>query len=150
MRLELRQITSAAEVPEVIACYLESFSSPPSGFTPLVAPLIGSGPLAQQDRVMNFSVRLWFSHSADPTSIWFKVVDLDEKDKVVASMRWNIYRENPVGEKLPKPSAFWLEDGPRRTYTEMVLSQFVPIRARRQPHMCKIEHFEENSVQPKD
>ena len=144
MPLQLRQITSASEVPEVIACYLESFSSPPSGFTGLVSPTIGSGPTADRDRVLNFSTRQWFSHSIDPTSTWLKVVDTEKEDRVVASIRWNIYTKNPFENATSKPSAFWFPEGPTRTYTEMVLETLSEIRMRKHPHLCKQQSEKRN------
>ena len=137
MALQLRHITSASEIPEVVACYFESFSSPPAGFTALVAPPIGSGPIADRDRVLNYSVRSWFAHSADPTSVWLKVVDTENQDRVVASMRWNIYTKDSLNDTTSKASAFWYDEGPRRRYTEMVLDILSNIRMRRFPHIRK-------------
>ena len=137
MPLELRPVASAQEVPEVVACYLEAFASPDSPFTHIAAPILGTSPTAHQDRIMNFSVRQWFSHCADRSSHWFKVVDTDRNDRVVASAKWNIYAEDPFKNERLEPTAYWWPEGPSRRYADAVLENLTKLRVRRQPHMRK-------------
>ena len=106
MSLELRPLLSAAEMPEYIACYLESFRNPDSPFTHLAAPVYGSDAEAQKDRVLGFSARQWFAHSADPSSRLFKVVDVERNGKIVGGAKWNVYLEDTFKNGAPKASAY--------------------------------------------
>ena len=138
MPLELREVTSPKEIPEIIQCLFESFGDPDTSFYYLVCPITGSSTVAKNDRVVDYSMREWFDHSGDPTSHWIKVVDTDNNDKVVASMRWNIHREDPFGDDVPAPSAFWLREGPTRRFTESVVYNLCKLRFRKQPHLCRL------------
>ena len=136
MPFELREVTSPKEIPEITACLFESFAVPDTSVYYFVCPIKGPSDVAKNDRILDFSMREWFDHSGDPSSHWLKVVDTGNNDKVVASMRWNVYEESPYGEDVPKPSAFWLQEGPTRRFTEAVLHNLVTLRIRRQPHLC--------------
>ncbi|KAF2232341.1 hypothetical protein EV356DRAFT_534641 [Viridothelium virens] len=135
MPLELRPVLSAAEMPEYISCYLEAFSNPDSPFTHLAAPVYGSDAEAQNDRVLGFSARHWFAHSADPSSRLFKVVDTERNDKIVGGAKWNVYLEDPFKKGVPKASAYWWPPGPSKRYTEAVFNRLLEIRNRRKPHI---------------
>ena len=135
MPLELRPLSSASEVPEYISCYLEAFANPDSAFTHLAAPVYSTDPEARKDRVLGFSARQWFAHSADPSSHWFKVVDTDQNDKVVGGAKWNVYLEDPFKNGIPRASAYWWPPGPSKQYTEAVLNRLNEIRDRQKPHI---------------
>ena len=135
MPLELRAITSAKEVPEFVTCYLESFAHPESPYTHLAAPYYGSDSKIQQDRVIGFSARQWFAHCMDLSSHWFKVVDTELDDKVVAGAKWNVYLEDPFQSGTPVASAYWWPPGPSQRYTEAVFNRLTDLRVRRQPHI---------------
>ena len=136
MPLEIREISSAKEIPEVIACLLESFAEPEISFYDFVAPAHGTTEVARNDRVLIFSAREWFDHSSDPTSNWLKIVDTDNGDRVAASMRWNVYEKDPFLHGIPELNAFWQPEGPTRRFTEGVLGKLLELRIRRMPHLC--------------
>ena len=141
MPLELRRVVSATEVPELTACLLAAFEGTRSNFIHIAAPIYGSGPGAHEDRVKGLSTRHWFAHSVDPTSHWFKVVDTDSKDRVVAGARWNLYTEDPFKAEQHEPRAYWLPEGPERRYADIVLEKLQKIRSqRRQPHICALPY----------
>ncbi|KAI9880639.1 MAG: hypothetical protein M1830_001643 [Pleopsidium flavum] len=135
MPLELHEVTSASEFPEIMACYWAASRNPRSKFTPLFAPVLDSGPTSSDDALKGFMARSWFAHSLDPSSHWIKVVDPDQDNKVIAAAKWMIYPKDPFAKGIPPtPSAFWWPDGEGRRYVNMVFENITKLRVRRQPH----------------
>lgn len=87
MPLELRQVTSASEVPEIVQGWLENeFILTPT----LVAVNWVTDEDSYKDRIKDLSARHWFTHSTSPGSVWLKVVNTDLGNKVVAASRWTV------------------------------------------------------------
>lgn len=90
MPLELRQVTSPSEVPEIVQGWLENeFILTPT----LVAVNWGTDEESYKDRIKDLSARHWFMHSATPGSVWLKVIDTDHDKEVVAASRWTVPTE---------------------------------------------------------
>lgn len=84
MPLELRQVTSANEVPEIVEGWIKNEAH----LTQTLQSVDwGTDESSHKDRVEDLSARQWFRHSTTPGSVWLKVVDTDLGDKVVAASR---------------------------------------------------------------
>ena len=107
MPLSLLEVHSDSEFDEITQCECESYAEPFNPFFRLFrhdpSP---AGFLELRDRQIR-------NHRKDPTSRWFKVVDTDLGDKVVAAANWNVFTENPYkGEgKYPIKEADWWPEG---------------------------------------
>lgn len=105
MPLELRQVTSANEVPEIVAGWTRNMSLPTET---LESVDWGIDESSHKDRMDDLSARQWFMHSTTPGSVWLKVVDTDLGDKVVAASRWMIHTRAVSREAHQPVRAYWL------------------------------------------
>jgi len=137
MPLELHEVQSAAEFPEIMDLYYNVFEEEQSNFLPIYAPILGNGPRAREDAIQTLTTRMWFWHTVDLNSTWLKVVDTDMGDKVIAAAKWNIYKTDPFTEPQTPSMAFWWPQGEGRRYSEMALDNIAAARLRRKPHACK-------------
>lgn len=137
MPLELRQVASANEVPEIVEGWIKNEAH-------LTQPLESidwrTDESSYKDRVEDLSARQWFRHSTTPGSVWLKVVDTDLRDKVVAASRWIIHTR-PASSVSGRPNrAYWLPPGPARRFYEAIRNNFSAVRSdptRQQPHVRK-------------
>ena len=137
MPLELRQVTSANEVPEIVEGWMEyEFHLTPT----LISVNWGTDKSSHKDRVEDLSARQWFMHSMTPGSVWLKVVDTDLDDKVVAASRWIIHTEKASSESQQPARAYWLPPSPARKFLEEIRNNFTAVRngpIRQKPHVRK-------------
>ena len=143
MPLELRQVTSANEVPEIVEGWLKNERH----LTPALESVDwGTDESSHRDRIEELSARHWFRHSTTPGAVWLKVVDTELGDKVVAASQWRLQTEPVSGEVAQPTRAYWLPPGPVRKLYEGMRNNFAAVRngpTRRQPHVRKcIPRFE--------
>ena len=137
MPLELRQVTSANEVPEIVEGWMENEAHL---FQPLVSVNWGTDESSHKDRVADLSARQWFTHSTTPGSVWLKVVDTDLGDKVVAASQWRIRTKIALSEAQQPVRAYWLPPDPARKFFEVMRSNFSAVRngpTRQKQHVRK-------------
>ena len=137
MPLELRQVTSAKEVPEIIEGWIKNEVHL---HQPLLAVDSGKDESSHKDRVDDLSRRQWYRHSTTPGSAWRKVVDTALDDKVVTSSRWSIHTE-PASCIAEQPArAYRLPPGPERRFCEAIFANFSAVHddlTRKSPHVRK-------------
>ena len=137
MPLELRQVTSASEVPEII----EGWMKHECHLTPtLNAVNWGDDESSFQDQVQDLTTRRWFTHVTVAGSVWLKVVDTDLGDKVVAASQWVIYTNGVSTRAAPPARLYWLPPGPERSFNEGVRNSMAAVRTgptRHTPHVRK-------------
>ena len=118
MPLELRIVSSALEVPEIVEGWIEN------ELLLLVPQLFsvdwGTDESSKTDRIQDLSARQWFMHSTIPGSVWLKVVDTDLDDKVVAASRWTIQTTEAPNRAMWPSTVYWLPPGPGRRFLEAI------------------------------
>ena len=140
MSFLLEEVHSASAFPAVMRCYFAAFASPPSPFTPLLAPLRGTGPTALDDAIQEFTARSWFSHALNPSSHWIRIVHADAPETVLAAARWDVYTNDPFLGQADDPSLidpYWWPEGEGRKYAGRFMDNVARIRRRRHPHVCE-------------
>lgn len=145
MPLELLQVTSANEVPEIVEGWMEKQAHK----TPTLDSVDwGTEEGSHKDRVEDLRARQWFMHSMTPGAVWLKVVDTDLGDKVVAASKWIIHTRTASSETWQPARAYWLPPGPVRKFYEAIRNNFSAVRndsGRRKPHVRKsIARFEKD------
>ena len=100
MPLELSELTSDNEFPQLMATLYNSYSTPYNGFWDIFKGKSGE---ECQARYMQW-------HNADPTSHWIYVKDT-VTDQIIGGTQWNIYETNPYAESRPPMSAYWIQEG---------------------------------------
>ncbi|KAL8952476.1 MAG: hypothetical protein Q9222_001617 [Ikaeria aurantiellina] len=138
MPFELRTVTSAHEVPEIVEQWLR-YEVHTLG--PLSSVNWGSGEDSYKDRVEDLCTRRWCKHMTTPGAVWLKVIDTERDDKVIAASQWNIYtEETPKVAHSPPTRAYWLAPGPERRFMEACRNNSAAMRAdvtRPKMHMRK-------------
>ena len=140
MPLELREVTSFSEFPEVIECEFLAHETPWNGILEIFCPTLGTGPTARENAVKEGTDRQWMWHKADPTSHWLKVIDTDAEGKVIAAARWHVYKEDPYSNSASQSiDAVWWPEGEGRKFANMSLGIMMEqkLKYTRKPHMCK-------------
>ena len=135
MPLELRQVTSANEVPEIVEEWVTSEAHLQQ---PLVSVPWRMDDITHKDRIMEISARHWFSHSTTPGDVWLKVVDSDLNNKVIAASRWTIKEHGTTSQEFLPARAYWLPPCPARRLMENIMNNFTAMRTdppRLMPHM---------------
>ena len=137
MPLELRQVTSATEVPEIVRGWIGNEAL---WTRPLESVDWETSGDFHKDRIEDLSARHWFRHSITPGSVWLKVVDTDVEDKVIAASRWIIHTNAALKGPAWPTGAYWLAPGPERTFYEAIRSNFAAVRNDpvRQSHVRKL------------
>ena len=137
MPLELRQVASASEVPEIVEGWIKYEAHK----TPTLESIDwGTDESSHEDRLEDLSARHWFRHSTTPGSVWLKVVDTDLGDKVVAASRWIIHTRTASSEAQRPARAYWLPPGTVRRFYDAIRNNFSAVRngpTRQTPHVRK-------------
>ena len=110
------------DVPELIQCCWEAFTSPPQRHFHIYHPIFGSGTTARTDAIQASIQRTISRNEHDPTELWKKVVDMDT-GRIMAAALWNIYEQNPYENWTPM-DVFWWPQGPKRDYVNEVMRQY--------------------------
>lgn len=137
MPLELRQVTSADEVPEIVEGWMNNEAH---RTLPLESVNWGTDESSHKDRVEDLTTRQWFRCLTTPGLVWLKVVDTDLNDKVVAASQWIIHTETAPNEKEQPARAYWLPPGPVRKLYEEIRNKYSAVRndpTRQKPHVRK-------------
>ncbi|MCJ1229539.1 hypothetical protein MMC12_006206 [Toensbergia leucococca] len=140
MPLELRQVISANEVPEIVEGWMKNAVQLTQT---LESVNWGTDESSHKDRVEDLCARQWFRYSTTPGSVWLKVVDTDLGDKVVAASRWTIRTRIASSEAILPARAYWLPPGPVRRFYEVIREDWSAVWNRQKPHVRKsIARFE--------
>ncbi|KAF7858520.1 hypothetical protein EAF04_009120 [Stromatinia cepivora] len=134
MSLQIQEVTTAVEFAEVVKVQADAFDSPINVSSRMFYPVLGNGPTARLDAVKGLIARQWYRHSVDDCSHWLKVADSNLGGKVVGGGCWRIVQTH---EKPMAIDPWWLPEGEKRKYSEMVFAQWAAIKGEeRGPHLA--------------
>jgi hypothetical protein len=137
MTLELQEIDSGTDFPNLAWCLFESYENPPQKFFHIFFPILGTGENAREDAISEAATRLKLWHTQDPSSYWQKAVDV-ETGRIVGGANWKVYKANPFA--APDSSEVtWFPNDSSRVYAERALQNYSMPRARvaQKPHLCE-------------
>ncbi|KAI1335035.1 hypothetical protein F5Y15DRAFT_259758 [Xylariaceae sp. FL0016] len=135
MPLELQEVNTEVDFPELARCLFESYEDPPQEFFHLWFPIRGSGAEAREEAIQEGADRLKIWKAHDPTEYWQKVVDT-RTGKIVGGALWNIHEENPFANPAADPVT-WFPEGGARLFTEKAIENHVRPRSKaaQRPHI---------------
>lgn len=103
MPLELHELSSDAEFPELVDGLWRGYTEPFNGICEI---LEGSSLEECSERYKSW-------HNTDPTSHWLYVTESGSK-KVLGAIQWNIFEANPYINGPPSLSAYWCPEGTKQ------------------------------------
>ncbi|KAL4948053.1 hypothetical protein BDW69DRAFT_203827 [Aspergillus filifer] len=140
IRFQIHEIPpSDPSFPDLIAVEIESFNNPFQSIFRFFYPVFG--PESDEEKKIAHANlielhRKWARE--DPDSIWLKVVDTEDDDKIVGGLLIKIHKVNPFSKDRQKDeSALWYPPGSQRDYIDACLSLFNVPRERfmARPHL---------------
>ncbi|KAJ0414806.1 hypothetical protein BJY00DRAFT_318461 [Aspergillus carlsbadensis] len=133
MRFEIHRVNpESPEFVDLVACEVTSFDNPFQSIFRFFYPIFG-GESEEEKRIALVNLvelqRQWARD--DPDSIWLKVIDKEERDKIVGGLLIKVHRANPFAKVDGKDeSAVWYPPGGQRAYIDAALRIFNEPRER--------------------
>jgi hypothetical protein len=142
MRFEIHQVDPESPgFADVVACEVESFDNPLQSIFRFFYPIFGDEPEHDKKVALDNLVQLqrqWTRE--DPDSIWLKIVDTENNNKVACGLLMKIHKTNPFASKSKgEESAVWYPRGSQREYIDECLRIFNEPREKfmQRPHLCR-------------
>ncbi|KAL4865160.1 hypothetical protein BDV12DRAFT_155466 [Aspergillus spectabilis] len=141
MRFQIHQVDpESAEFADVVACEVNSFDSPHQSIFRFFYPIFGPEPEDEKKNALQNLVQLQRQWARDdPDSVWLKVIDTENNNKIAGGLLIKIHKNNPfpsTGEK-ESDSAIWYPAGSQREYIDQAMRIFNEPRERflQRPHL---------------
>ncbi|KAL2824573.1 hypothetical protein BJY01DRAFT_241678 [Aspergillus pseudoustus] len=144
-RFEIHQVNpESPEFADLVACEVTSFEKPFQSIFRFFYPIFGAES-EQEKRVALANLvtlqRQWARD--DPDSVWLKVIDKEEGDKIVGGLLIKVHQANPftgdegITKQKKDDSAVWYPPGGQRDYIDAALAIFNEPRERfmQRPHL---------------
>ncbi|KAL2809140.1 hypothetical protein BJX63DRAFT_424063 [Aspergillus granulosus] len=131
MRFEIHQVDpESPEFADLVACEVTSFDKPFQSIFRFFYPIFGPETDEEKKTALANLVALQRQWARDdPDSIWLKVIDKEDGDKIVAGLLIKVHKENPFN-KAKDESAVWYAAGGQREYIDAALRIFNEPRER--------------------
>ncbi|KAL3456736.1 hypothetical protein BJX64DRAFT_281145 [Aspergillus heterothallicus] len=140
MRFEIHQVDpSSSDFPALVACEVASFDTPFQSIFRFFYPIFGGESQEEKKIALANLVELQRQWARDdPDSVWLKVIDKEENDKIVGGLLIKVHKVNPFERDRGKDdSAVWYPEGAQRGYIDAALRIFNEPRERfmQRPHL---------------
>ncbi|KAL4883574.1 hypothetical protein BJY04DRAFT_184910 [Aspergillus karnatakaensis] len=140
MRFELHQTDpSSPDFAELVACEVTSFDNPHQSIFRFFYPIFGPEAEEQKRTELKNLVDLQRQWAVDdPDSVWLKVIDTEQNNKIAGGLLIKVHRQNPFTAKKEKEdSAVWYPAGSQREYIDEAMKIFNEPRERfmQRPHL---------------
>ncbi|KAL2856757.1 hypothetical protein BJX68DRAFT_263297 [Aspergillus pseudodeflectus] len=133
MRFEIHQVNpESPEFGDLVACEVTSFDKPFQSIFRFFYPIFGAESEQEKKTALANLVELQRQWARDdPDSIWLKVIDKEEGDKIVGGLLIKVHKENPfTRDKGKDESAVWYPPGGQKEYIDAALKIFNEPRER--------------------
>jgi GNAT superfamily N-acetyltransferase len=146
MRFEIHQVNpESPEFGDLVACEVTSFDKPFQSIFRFFYPIFGAESESEKKTALANLIELQRQWARDdPDSIWLKVIDKEEGDKIVGGLLIKVHKENPFSrDKGKDESAVWYPPGGQREYIDAALGIFNEPRERfmQRAHLCTSPQF---------
>lgn len=132
MPLKLVHLESDDEFDALVRCEFAAYESPPNKLKELFFP-----PQDSRESTIQAAVgRQTAWHRGDPTSVWLKVVDTDNDDRLLGAACWHVYDTDPYAVESDE-ECDWFPKGEERDIGNALMGQFLTPRMTymRKPHV---------------